>query len=357
MRRIFDSLNVFLACQLVNGDIPRLKDKEDMQLIGNALKQFIDKYIVTDQIEPIQFKIDHELQLSAEGRAIGHLALAVLYMAKRQYDIAESHISAAADHPEKVVWWHFSGGLVRSILQLYKENYPDIACSSDWVSLLSDQSPSYQIDWLTSFVIIVCSKFVTFSAIPSWFESTKDALESACKILEINSSIDQLRKARILQAQGCLYCANEDFKDAYNSFREALVLAEANLGKIHSYNTELMVDMARTMAFQKQFNDVRQICKSATECEIAGPADPLRLARIFNILGETYSASREPELAYENCKRALILHESASNFHYGDRLIILHRMRMLAQRLHLPSEIELIKAQVANLHALIDRTN
>ena len=179
-----------------------------------------------------------------------------------------------------------------------------VQIAMEWIPQLAPCPTEYQIDFLTSLAIsLATTKLPLVTTSPSWLTGTEELLSLTRQMLKLTVRDNQLRNARLYQAEGCVYYAKKNFEEAYSKFAQALELSQRSMGEVHSYATELMVDMAHAMLFLRRWGDVVHIGKAAINCEIAISKDPLRLGKAFSIYAEGHLGEGEMRLAYENMKR------------------------------------------------------
>ena len=286
-----------------------------------------------------------------------NLALCSLSMADRRYDIAESYLQAVFNYPEKVAPWHFSGFLARMTMSLYVEDRVQLAHSREWAPLLAIQSPQYQIDFMTSYAI-VCSttKLMYAGSAPAWTSLTEELIQRSASLLGEQFKEDQIRKARVLQAQACLEIAGKQYEAAYENSSTALSYLQKASGWECAYKTELLVDLILSLVSLKRWSEAIELAYKAVHNEHSSLNDPLRLAKIHFLLANALAARGDWDIAFDSLERASTLYDSISaTCHIGSRLIILHRMASIAYRLRLPAERAAIRSKIQFLQERVER--
>lgn len=346
MPRIFDSLNRFLANQILNGDMKHLTDDEKSYMECNSLAQLIDIGIVEFDDTKKYAEIENSLYLSQKAKALKNLACCVLYIAKRKYLEAGLHLQSAAQYSGTKNWWSFSSLLSRAVLRLYLGVNTELALVSNLASSMNEKDKEYQIDFLTSFALIIATTKLTYVTTPqSWTDNILESIRYAWEMQKKLDDSHSLREARLLQAQGSIDLAEKNIDFAITNFHKALSISTNILGNSDGYNTELMIDIANCHLQQKQKEEGVRFCQEAITCETTGSADNLRLAKAFHCLSDMQSG----EIAYESLKQALTYYETASKYHFIDRLIVLHRMARIARRCNQLADLEEINTKIADV--------
>jgi hypothetical protein len=348
MGRIFDSLNICLATQLAESNPAELGPPDIAIPILEALRSLSFRPVAE---KPSKTALVDD---SETIKPLGHIASLCSCLARRQYHEAQLHLNAFSSSPDSNWLYIPQFDLANMILCLYWEREWNFKFGTELQNALEELTPIHRIDFLTTTVIaLTMTKLQKLNGHDRWSKTAEDLLIHIRKLVDLHASDDRLRQSRTLQAKACLFQAQKNYSESCNLFSEAASVYADEPEKLSGYQTELTIDMTYANLSFGKYDEVIVGSYAAIECELAQTKDSLRLGKAFSVCAEGLLGEGEIRSAYDAMKKANFFFESASShpsYHYGDRILLLHRLHALATRLQEKSEVLHFRHQIQDLN-------
>jgi tetratricopeptide (TPR) repeat protein len=346
MRRIFDSLLYFLACQLV----------EEFPLADRLTNLTVTKYIYNGKLRKASQVLANYDCSSESGNIdlLRNILSAVICLYDRRYLEADLSV-VAAGHLSSNARASSSLLMAKAVVALYKAEAVELKITTLLSLPESRNRVSHDADFLTSTAAILSTtKLLHVTTSPVWFEQVEAIIDFVDKLLDGHSTAD-LRFSRIKQARALFQFAKKDYLSSGAYFLQALDLALLSKHRVTEYNVELMTDLTINYLTVKDFEKAAEMSRAAIKLEQETNNDGLRLARLFSIMASASAELGNWPSAYTSLESAASCYEATPDYHLAERLLLLQRMSRYLKRLGRPAELSGINAKINDLHHKLNR--